>query len=166
MQVGVDQGYQPIQPIHYSHKIHAGDNGIDCKYCHSSARVSKHSGIPALNVCMNCHKSIYEVSPATATEEYTKEFYDGEIKKLYDAVGWDDDEQKYTGNTKPVKWVRIHNLPDFAYFNHSQHVIGGWIGMSNLSRSCRRNGNYVSVLSINNGLVYQLPQRNKCKSSR
>ena len=122
MQVGVDQGYQPIQPIHYSHKIHAGDNGIDCKYCHSSARVSKHSGIPALNVCMNCHKSIYEVSPETATEEYSKEFYDGEIQKLYDAVGWDDAEQKYTGNTKPVKWVRIHNLPDFVYFNHSQHV--------------------------------------------
>lgn len=122
MQVGVDQGYEPIQPIHYSHKIHAGDNGIDCKYCHSSARVSKHSGIPSLNVCMNCHKSIYEVAPSTATEEYSKEFYDGEIQKLYDAVGWDDAEQKYTGKTKPVKWVRIHNLPDFAYFNHSQHV--------------------------------------------
>jgi mono/diheme cytochrome c family protein len=122
MQVGVDQGYQPIQPIHYSHKIHAGDNGIDCKYCHSSARVSKHSGIPALNVCMNCHKSIYEVAPSTATDEYSKAFYDGEIQKLYDAVGWDDAEQKYTGKTKPVKWVRIHNLPDFAYFNHSQHV--------------------------------------------
>jgi len=122
MQVGVDQGYQPIQPIHYSHKIHAGDNGVDCKYCHSSARVSKHSGIPALNVCMNCHKSIYEVAPSTATEEYSKAFYDGEIQKLYDAVGWDDAEQKYTGKTKPVKWVRIHNLPDFAYFNHSQHV--------------------------------------------
>lgn len=121
-QVGVDQGYQPVQPIHYSHKIHAGDNGIDCKYCHSSARVSKHSGIPSLNVCMNCHKSIYEVSPETATEEYSKAFYDGEIKKLYEAVGWDDAEQKYTGETKPVKWVRIHNLPDFAYFNHSQHV--------------------------------------------
>ncbi len=122
MQIGVDQGYEPIQPIHYSHKIHAGDNGIDCKYCHSSARVSKHSGIPSLNVCMNCHKSIYEVAPSTATEEYSKEFYDGEIQKLYDAVGWDDAEQKYTGKTKPVKWVRIHNLPDFAYFNHSQHV--------------------------------------------
>ena len=123
MQVGVNQGYQPIQPIHYSHKIHAGDNGIDCKYCHSSARVSKHSGIPALNVCMNCHKSIYEVSPETATDEYSKAFYDGEIQKLYDAVGWDDAEQEYTGKTKPVKWVRIHNLPDFAYFNHSQHVM-------------------------------------------
>lgn len=122
MQIGVDQGYQPVQPIHYSHKIHAGDNGIDCKYCHSSARVSKHSGIPSLNVCMNCHKSIYEVAPETATEEYSKEFYDGEIKKLYKAVGWDDAEQKYTGETQPVKWVRIHNLPDFVYFNHSQHV--------------------------------------------
>ena len=103
MQVGVDQGYQPIQPIHYSHKIHAGDNGIDCKYCHSSARVSKHSGIPSLNVCMNCHKSIYEVSPETATEEYSKEFYDGEIQKLYDAVGWDDAEQKYTG----FDWLEV-----------------------------------------------------------
>ena len=121
-QIGVDQGYEPVQPIHYSHKIHAGDNGIDCKYCHSSARVSKHSGIPSLNVCMNCHKSIYEVAESTATEEYSKEFYDGEIKKLYKAVGWDDAEQKYTGETQPVKWVRIHNLPDFVYFNHSQHV--------------------------------------------
>ena len=120
-QIGVDQGYQPVQPIHYSHKIHAGDNGIDCKYCHSSARVSKHSGIPSLNVCMNCHKSIYEYNGET-TDEYSKEFYDGEIKKLYAAVGWDEAEQKYTGETQPVKWVRIHNLPDFAYFNHSQHV--------------------------------------------
>ena len=121
MQVGVDQGYMPVQPIHYSHKIHAGDNGIDCKYCHSSARVSKHSGIPSLNVCMNCHKSIYEYNGET-TAEYSKEFYDGEIQKLYKAVGWDDANQEYTGETQPVKWVRIHNLPDFAYFNHSQHV--------------------------------------------
>ncbi|WP_109302727.1 c-type cytochrome [Aquimarina sp. AU474] len=122
MQVGVDQGYAPIQPIHYSHKIHAGDNQIECKYCHSSARVSKTSGIPSLNVCMNCHKSISEVADGTATEEYSKEFYDGEIQKLYKAVGWDASSQSYTGETEPVKWVRIHNLPDFAYFNHSQHV--------------------------------------------
>ena len=60
MQVGIDQGYMPIQPIHYSHKIHSGDNQIDCQYCHSSARVSKHSGIPSLNVCMNCHENIAE----------------------------------------------------------------------------------------------------------
>lgn len=122
MQIGVDQGYQPVQPIHYSHKIHAGDNGIDCNFCHSSARKSKTSGIPSLNVCMNCHKNISEVAPETATEEYSKEFYDGEIAKLYKAVGWDPENMEYTGKTEPVKWVRIHNLPDFAYFNHSQHV--------------------------------------------
>lgn len=122
MQVGVDQGYEPIQPIHYSHKIHAGDNGIDCKYCHSAARVSKHSNIPSLNVCMNCHKNISEVAETTATEEHTKAFYDEQINKLYTAVGWDKATQSYTGKTSPVKWVRIHNLPDFVYFNHSQHV--------------------------------------------
>ncbi|WP_116523810.1 c-type cytochrome [Seonamhaeicola aphaedonensis] len=125
MQIDVNQGYQPVQPIHFSHKIHAGDNGIDCKYCHSSARVSKHSGIPSLNICMNCHKSIYEYNGETSPE-YSKEFYDGEIKKLYEAVGWDDAAQQYTGESKPVKWIRIHNLPDFVYFNHSQHVtVGG-----------------------------------------
>ena len=124
MQVGVDQGYSPVQPIHYSHRIHAGDNKIECKYCHSSARVSKHSGIPSLNVCMNCHKSIGEVADATQAEgvaEYGVD-YNKEIQKLYKAVGWDSDTQSYTGETEPVKWVRIHNLPDFAYFNHSQHV--------------------------------------------
>lgn len=126
MQIGVDQGYQPVQPIHYSHKIHAGDNGIDCNFCHSSARRSQTAGIPSLNVCMNCHISISEVAEETATAEYSKEFYDGEIAKLYKAVGWDPDEMAYTGKEEPVKWVRIHNLPDFAYFNHSQHVtVGG-----------------------------------------
>ncbi|MEE9363899.1 MAG: cytochrome c3 family protein [Cellulophaga sp.] len=129
MQVGVDQGYTPIQPIHYSHKIHAGDNKIECKYCHSSARVSKTSGIPSLNVCMNCHKSIFEYtgngegpSSEDLANGYTNEFYTGEIKKLYKAVGWDEENQAYTGETQPVEWVRVHNLPDFVYFNHSQHV--------------------------------------------
>lgn len=122
MQIGVDQNYEPIQPIHYSHRIHAGSNGIDCKYCHSAARVSKNAGIPSLNVCMNCHKNIAEVADTTATPEHSKAFYDGEIAKLYTAVGWDKTAQKYTGKTQPVKWVRIHNLPDFVYFNHSQHV--------------------------------------------
>jgi mono/diheme cytochrome c family protein len=123
MQVGIDQGYMPIQPIHYSHKIHSGDNQIECKYCHSSARVSKHSGIPSLNVCMNCHMNIAEYNGEEDLEKgYTKEFYTNEIKKLYKAVGWDESTQSYTGETEPVKWVRIHNLPDFVYFNHAQHV--------------------------------------------
>jgi|TARA_B110000037_G_scaffold153988_1_gene173744 mono/diheme cytochrome c family protein len=123
MQLGVDQGYAPVQPIHYSHKIHAGANKIDCNYCHSSARKSKFSGIPSLNVCMNCHKNISEYNgEEDLVNGYTKEFYNKEIAKLYDAVGWDDAKQSYTGEEKPVKWVRIHNLPDFVYFNHSQHV--------------------------------------------
>ena len=122
MQIGFDQNYEPIQPIHYSHRIHAGSNGINCKYCHSAARVSKNAGIPSLNICMNCHKNIAEVSDTTATPEYSKAFYDGEIQKLYKAVGWDQANQKYTGKTEPVKWVKIHNLPSFVYFNHSQHV--------------------------------------------
>jgi mono/diheme cytochrome c family protein len=128
MQIGVDQNYEPIQPIHYSHRIHAGDNGIDCKYCHSSARESKHSGIPSLNVCMNCHKNISEVAESTLAEgkEYGVD-YNEEIQKLYDAVGWDKANQKYTGKTQPVKWVRIHNLPDLVYFNHAQHVTVGGI---------------------------------------
>jgi len=123
MQIGVDQGYMPVQPIHYSHKIHAGANQIECQYCHSSARVSKHSGIPSLNVCMNWHENIAEYNGEEDLEKgYTKEFYTNEIKKLYKAVGWDEETQSYTGDTEPVKWVRIHNLPDFVYFNHSQHV--------------------------------------------
>ncbi len=129
MSVGIDQGYEPIQPIHYSHRIHAGDNQIECKYCHSSARVSKHSGIPSLNVCMNCHKQIAEVAPETQAkgEQEFNVDYNAEIQKLYEATGWDPQTQSYSGESKPVKWIRIHNLPDFAYFNHSQHVTVGQI---------------------------------------
>ena len=128
--VGVDEGYQPIQPIAFSHKIHAGDNKIDCQYCHSSAKHSKTSGIPSVNVCMNCHKNISEVADDTKVvmDDHTlvKADLDKEIAKIYEAAGWDADKLEYTGNTKPVKWVRVHNLPDFAYFNHSQHVtVGG-----------------------------------------
>lgn len=127
MSVGVDQGYQPVQPIAFSHRIHAGDNKIDCQYCHSSAKNSKTSGIPSVNVCMNCHKNIGEVAEETATAEHSKAFYDGEIQKLYKAAGWDSESLEYTGETEPIVWTRIHNLPDFAYYNHSQHVTVGGI---------------------------------------
>lgn len=125
--IGVDEGYQPIQPIVFSHKIHAGDNKIDCQYCHSSAKHSKTSGIPSVNVCMNCHKNISEVAENTivALEDGVvlgKTELDLEIAKVYTAAGWDADNLEYTGKTAPIKWVRIHNLPDFVYFNHSQHV--------------------------------------------
>ena len=129
--VGVDQGYQPIQPIAFSHKIHSGENKIDCQYCHSSAKHSKHSGIPSVNVCMNCHMAIAEVAEGTEIEWngqiYGKERLDREIAKVYDAAGWDPEELEYTGEEKPVKWVRIHNLPDLVYYNHAQHVTVGGI---------------------------------------
>ncbi|SNR14565.1 c-type cytochrome [Tenacibaculum jejuense] len=126
--VGVDQGYQPVQPILFSHKIHAGDNKIECQYCHSAAKHSKHSGIPSLNICMNCHKNIAEVAEGTKVvledggRVVGKAELDKEIAKIYEHVGWDPEKLEYTGEEKPIDWVRIHNLPDFAYFNHSQHV--------------------------------------------
>lgn len=132
MSIGLDEGYQPIQPIAFSHKIHAGDNKIDCQYCHSSAKHSKTSGIPSVNVCMNCHKAIEEVADNTIVQigekTLVKADLDLEIKKIYTAIGYDPETLEYKENYEqiPVKWERIHNLPDFAYFNHSQHVtVGG-----------------------------------------
>lgn len=132
MSIGLDEGYQPIQPIAFSHKIHSGDNKIDCQYCHSSAKHSKTSGIPSANVCMNCHKGIQEVADNTTVQlgerTLVKADLDLEIQKIYDAVGYDPDNLEYIKNykQKPIKWERIHNLPDFAYYNHSQHVtVGG-----------------------------------------
>ena len=118
MGVGVYQGYTPEQPIKFSHKLHAGENGVACVYCHHSALKSKHAGIPSANICMNCHKGISQ----GRSEEGT-----AEIMKIYEAVGWDMDAQEYTGEEKPIKWVKVHNLPDHAYFNHAQHYVVGEI---------------------------------------
>jgi cytochrome c551/c552 len=110
----VHQGYQPVQPIKYSHELHAGVMKIDCQYCHSGAYKSKNASIPSLNVCMNCHKAVKTESP--------------EIHKIYDALGYDPATTKYDSTkAKPIQWVRVHNLPDLAYFNHSQHVKVGKI---------------------------------------
>ena len=114
--IGVQQNYQPKQPIAFSHKIHAGQYEIDCKYCHTGVLKGKQANIPSPNICMNCHSQIKE-GTNTGT---------GEIAKIYAAVGFDPNTASYTGKTKPIEWVRIHNLPDLAYFNHSQHVnVGG-----------------------------------------
>ena len=122
LQIGVDTGYKPVQPIEFSHKVHAGDNGIDCEYCHSSAKNSKTSGIPTTNVCMNCHKSISEYN-GDLFGGHDKAFFDGELKKLREGhAGWSDKDYAYTGEPKAVEWTRVHNLPDFVYYNHSQHV--------------------------------------------
>lgn len=115
--LGRSQGYEPTQPIKFSHALHAGQNQIDCKYCHSGAEKSKHSVIPAVNVCMNCHKYVQE------GPKYGKE----EIAKIYEASGWDADKGQYVREAKPIEWVKIHNLPDHVYFNHSQHVNAGGV---------------------------------------
>lgn len=126
MWIGVYKGYKPEQPIYFSHKIHAGEQKIDCQLCHSSAKYGKVSEIPSMNVCMNCHRTISEYNAAHYMEPgKDKAFYDGEIQKIYAATGWDPAKQQYTGKTQPVEWTRIHNMPDFVYFNHSQHVVAG-----------------------------------------
>lgn len=171
IELGRQQDYQPEQPIKFSHVTHAGLNKIECQYCHDGARRSKHSVIPAVNTCMNCHRAIKKGSnygtaeitkiyaaigydPINDTylenyEDYTneevKEVYKKWIAQEYMADEGDLDEMEnviedqleaieaaltneYTGDTKiagPVEWVRIHNLPDHAYFNHAQHVTVG-----------------------------------------
>lgn len=125
MWIGVYKGYKPEQPIYFSHKIHAGENKIDCQLCHSSAKYGKVSEIPSMNVCMNCHRTISEYNGKYLEPGKDKAFYDGEIQKIYAATGWDPEKQQYTGKTTPVEWTRIHNMPDFVYFNHAQHVVAG-----------------------------------------
>ncbi len=121
MGIGVYTGYKPEQPIKFSHKIHAGDNAINCQYCHSTVEKSRHAGIPSPNVCMNCHKGI-DHGPTTGTAE---------IAKIYAAIGWDPQTQKYDKEPKGIKWVKVHNLQDFVFFSHQQHVKVGKLDCSN-----------------------------------
>lgn len=100
--VGIHQGYAPEQPIQFSHKLHAGQYQINCNYCHTGVYKGKGANVPSANICMNCHNAIKRESP--------------EIQKIYRAIEKDE----------PIQWVRVHNLPDLAYFNHSQHTnVGG-----------------------------------------
>ena len=96
-----DVGYRPEQPVEYSHKLHAGDLGIDCRYCHSSIERSEEANIPPTQTCMNCHKLV-----KTDSEKL-------QLVRASLATG------------QPIQWVRIHNLPDFAYFDHSIHLAKG-----------------------------------------
>ena len=127
---GHQQGYQPIQPIYFSHKVHAGINQISCLYCHGSAWDSKTAGIPAVNICMNCHKAVTEYSPKSPKlyDENGNEINGTyEIEKLYKYAGFDPkNPTKWDpSKAKPIEWVKIHNLPDHVYFNHSQHITAG-----------------------------------------
>lgn len=113
--IGLSQNYQPEQPIKFSHKLHAGQNGISCIYCHTGAEKSRHANIPSPNICMNCHKYVQK-GPQYGTTE---------IAKIYAALDYNPDTQVYGSNPKPVQWIRVHALPDLAYFNHAQHTAVG-----------------------------------------
>lgn len=121
--LGRMKNYQPEQPIYYSHKVHAGTNQISCLYCHGGSQDSKHANIPSVNVCMNCHMAIKEYKGDAIIQEDGKQVNGtAEIQKLYKYAGWNPEVKKYDKPGKPIEWVRIHNLPDHVYFNHSQHV--------------------------------------------
>ena len=128
MGLGRQQGYQPVQPIYYSHKVHAGDNQISCLYCHGGAQDSKHASIPSVNVCMNCHMAVKDYGGKPLTHEDGSSVNpNAEIQKLYQYAGWNPNSKTYDKPGKPIEWVKIHNLPDLVYFNHSQHVKVGRI---------------------------------------
>ena len=131
--MGRQQNYQPEQPIYYSHQVHAGTNQISCLYCHGGAQDSKHANIPSVNVCMNCHMAInkYEGPDKLVRENGTAVDGTAEIQKLYAYAGWNETTKKYNADNngdgipdgaKPIEWVKVHNLPDHVYFNHSQHI--------------------------------------------
>lgn len=134
---GRQQNYQPLQPLFYSHKVHAGINQVNCLYCHAGAEKSRHAMIPSTNVCMNCHKQINAYSgeaehPLKTAEGKTINGTE-QIQLLYKYAGWDPAKKDYNRDAKgnilatPIEWVKIHNLPDHVYFNHAQHVKVGQI---------------------------------------
>jgi len=96
-----NQGYAPVQPIPFSHKLHAGELKIDCQYCHTNVTKSRHATIPAMNICMNCHRVVKTQSPHI--QKLTKAYHEG----------------------KPIEWIRVHELPDHVFFNHKSHVLKG-----------------------------------------
>ncbi|HEX7343493.1 MAG TPA: cytochrome c3 family protein [bacterium] len=131
---GNQQGYEPTQPIAYSHRLHAGELQLDCLYCHFGAQTSRHAGIPPANVCMNCHKFVTAPLGAIRAEDELaqkekrepRRIISPELKKLYDALALDDQLKPIPGlEQKPIAWVKVHNLPDFAYFDHRAHVSAG-----------------------------------------
>lgn len=120
---GNQQDYEPDQPIAYSHRLHAGELAIDCQYCHTGVERSRYAGVPAASTCMNCHKYITatwgavqeEDKLATAEKRAPQKIVSPELAKLYTAV------ESY----QPIVWNRIHQLPDFVYFDHRPHVYAG-----------------------------------------
>ena len=131
---GNQQGYEPVQPIAYSHRLHAGELGIPCLHCHTAAEQGKHAGIPSAQVCMNCHRFVsadwVEVKAENDRADKEKRkpalVVSPEIRKIYRAMGLSDEAKPdSTQMPSPIVWTKVHNLPDFVYFNHSVHVSAG-----------------------------------------
>jgi hypothetical protein len=128
---GNQQNYEPVQPIEFSHRLHAGKLEIACQYCHFAASRGRHAGIPPASLCMNCH-GLVTASRDRVLEEYreaqrerrpARPIVTGELQKLYDALGLDDKLQPDPGKQPtPIEWVRIHKLPSFTFFDHRSHV--------------------------------------------
>ena len=124
--LGRQKNYQPQQPIFFSHRVHAGLNQISCLLCHGNAWESRHATVPSLNVCMNCHMAINDYhGERLQRADGTPVDLQGEIDKLYSYTGYDPQKGKYTQQGHSIEWVKIHNLSDLVYFNHSQHVRAG-----------------------------------------
>ncbi|TWU21785.1 cytochrome c3 family protein [Bythopirellula polymerisocia] len=128
------QGYAPEQPINYSHRLHAGELQIDCKFCHSAAQSGHYAGIPSTEVCMKCHRYVtapydqmqQELQLADKEGRKPETIVSPELKKLYDSLALDENLQPIeNGTPQSIPWVRVHNLPDFACFNHQAHVAAG-----------------------------------------
>jgi hypothetical protein len=127
---GNQQGYEPVQPIAFSHHLHAGELGIQCLYCHQGAETSRTAGIPAADTCMNCHRYVTaplslmrkEDTAAQAANRSPQLIVSDELRKLFDALAVDDTMTPDPRRQRPIAWVRVHDLPDFVYFNHSAHV--------------------------------------------
>ncbi|MAT39037.1 MAG: cytochrome C [Ectothiorhodospiraceae bacterium] len=125
---GSNQGYEPVQPIAYSHRLHAGELQIDCLYCHFGAEQTKAAGVPPVNVCMNCHSFItapynvirHEDEQATKEGRKAEQIVSAELARLF--TYRDSSMSTAIGTGSSIPWVRIHALPDFVYFNHSAHV--------------------------------------------
>ncbi len=126
-------GYEPTQPIAFSHRLHAGELQVSCLYCHSGAVRSRHAGIPAANVCMNCHRFVSTTMGAVRAEDELakkenrapRRIVSPEIQKLYDALAVGPDLKPDGRTPALLRWVKVHNLPDFVYFDHRPHVNAG-----------------------------------------
>jgi hypothetical protein len=128
---GNQQGYEPVQPIAFSHRVHSGDLQMACLYCHFGAETSRHAGIPPANVCMNCHKFVTAPLGAIRAEDELaqtegrkpRRLVSPELAKLYAALGVNDrSERDPSRQPTPIAWVKVDNVPDFVYFDHRGHV--------------------------------------------